>query len=606
MLAQWTTRVLAPLGGGYGLVEVLIELLLIGIAVHWCATVLRGTRGTRPLRGLLLLLIAVTLLVRVLAARLGWTRLEFLYQYFVIGMVFVALVAFQPELRRALLRFGDVRVARRERPRAKMMGAVLKSVGYLSKNRYGALIAIERGVNLQSWADTGTHMNAECTSELLNSLFFPNSPLHDLGVIIRQDRILAANCQFPVAEGDEIDPTLGSRHLAAVAMSYETDALIVIVSEESGAISIADNGELKRFLSLDELDAELGVRLDASGETGAAGGGKRILRRIRHGAVVLALTGAIWYVADQAAQTQVDGAKIALTIEPRNADRLVDIITPQPAVFSVSLRGTTRAVSWLRTATSESPREVNWLLSEDQETGERRESVAEILSRSTDLTSRGLQVIDASPPDIEFVVHEIVSARLPVRVVSPDAEVADIAVEPAEVSITARANELAAVPESQRFATVSLAGRVEAVGTEQTVRIEKLPIADRVGSARISATPTEVSVSVRVIGARMTRRVTGVAVSFLTTPGMQDDYVIDRRDPNELLIDLNVEGDRRVVSGLTAADVLAWVPIDRSLATAGEEFAPQEVQLRLPPGVSAVGPPRVVHLRLRPREKASP
>ena len=218
----------------YDLPAVIVELILIGLCVNWCASVLQGTRGTRPLRGVLIILVAATLIVRVLTAQFEWVRLDLLYSYVLYGLAFIALVVFQPELRRAVIRVGDVRLRRSGSPQSQVIAALVKSAGYLSRNKYGALIAIQRNVDLSGWAENGTPIRAEVTANLLNTIFYPGSPLHDLGVIIRGDRLMAANCQLPSAESDEVDIALGSRHLAAIGMSYETDALVLVISEETG------------------------------------------------------------------------------------------------------------------------------------------------------------------------------------------------------------------------------------------------------------------------------------------------------------------------------------------------------------------------------------
>ncbi|MFQ5807905.1 MAG: diadenylate cyclase, partial [Phycisphaerae bacterium] len=227
------TSLLTRFGSG-GYYVALTELLLIGLLVNWCAGVLHGTRGTRLLRGLLIVLVAATLVVRLLADQLGWTRLDLLYHYFIIGMAFVALVAFQPELRRALIRAGELPFLRRPMPQSRLISRLVESAGYLSRNRFGALIAIQRDVGLANWAENGTQLNAEVSANLLNSVFYPNSALHDLGMIIRGNRVLAAGCQFPVAESGELVASLGSRHRAAVGLSAESDALVLVVSEETG------------------------------------------------------------------------------------------------------------------------------------------------------------------------------------------------------------------------------------------------------------------------------------------------------------------------------------------------------------------------------------
>ena len=134
-----------------------------------------------------------------------------------------------------------------------MIEELVSAMQYLSRNKIGALIAIERRVGLRGIVEQGTRLDAEVTKQLLDTIFWPGSALHDMGVVIQGDRIVAAGVQFPLADGESIPQELGSRHRAAIGLSQETDALILIVSEETGTISIAERGELTRGLSADDL-----------------------------------------------------------------------------------------------------------------------------------------------------------------------------------------------------------------------------------------------------------------------------------------------------------------------------------------------------------------
>jgi len=129
----------------------------------------------------------------------------------------------------------------------------MAAVASMSKRKIGALIAIEREVGLRQVIEGGTKMNAEITSELLGSIFYPNTPLHDGGVVIRSSRIAAAGCLFPLSENQKLNRELGTRHRAAVGMTEETDAVTVVVSEETGIISVAVKGDLMHDLTVDEL-----------------------------------------------------------------------------------------------------------------------------------------------------------------------------------------------------------------------------------------------------------------------------------------------------------------------------------------------------------------
>jgi len=161
---------------------------------------------------------------------------------------------FQPEIRRALMRLSETRIFRSLNNQLNEdIDALVESATFLSRRKIGALVAIERDVALGEVAESGTKINADLTADLLNTIFWPNSPLHDLGVVVQAGRVAYAGVQFPLAESGELEKELGSRHRAAVGMSQESDAVVVVVSEETGDISIAERGQLIRKLSPDTL-----------------------------------------------------------------------------------------------------------------------------------------------------------------------------------------------------------------------------------------------------------------------------------------------------------------------------------------------------------------
>lgn len=234
--------------------QVTIELLIIGVCVYGVIRFLRGTRGARLLRGIALLLIALSLVVELLDSLLDIGRIRTLYTTLLGGVWFAMAVAFQPELRRALMRLGETRLFRgMSAEHVEEVDTLVKCAQFCSKHKIGALIAIERDVGLGGWAESGTRLDADMTPELLNTIFWPNSPLHDLGVVISQNRVAYAGVQFPLAESDELEKELGSRHRAAVGLSGESDAVVLVVSEETGCVSIAERSTLYRKLSPDAL-----------------------------------------------------------------------------------------------------------------------------------------------------------------------------------------------------------------------------------------------------------------------------------------------------------------------------------------------------------------
>ncbi|MHC4294691.1 MAG: diadenylate cyclase CdaA [Planctomycetota bacterium] len=236
-----------------------VELLLIGVIVWWVTRFLRGTRGARLIKGMAVVMAVVYVGISLLPRNLGseileWERLELLYGKFLLFAFVAAMVAFQPEIRRALIQIGQTRLFHRMRSRLEaMVDAMTESADYLSRNKIGALMAIERSVGLGALMETGTPVDADVTSSLLNTIFYPGSALHDMGVIISGGRVAAAGCQFPIAESQDVDPSLGSRHRAALGLAQESDAVVIVVSEETGRVSLACEGQLYIGLEAENL-----------------------------------------------------------------------------------------------------------------------------------------------------------------------------------------------------------------------------------------------------------------------------------------------------------------------------------------------------------------
>src|SRR5262249_1686136 len=156
--------------------------------------------------------------------------------------------------RRALMRLGETRLFRSLANQVdEDIDAMVEAAAFLARRKIGALIAIEREVGLGGIAETGTRINADLSADLLNTIFWPNSPVADLGVVVSNGRIMYAGVQFPLAEVGDLDRELGSRHRAAVGMSQESDAVVIVVSEQTGDISVADRGRLLRKQSPEQL-----------------------------------------------------------------------------------------------------------------------------------------------------------------------------------------------------------------------------------------------------------------------------------------------------------------------------------------------------------------
>lgn len=234
-----------------------IDILLVWFVVYKLITLIKGTKAVQLLKGIFFIVIAYLITQALNLETLGWIMQQ------VLNWGFLAIIIiFQPEMRRALEQLGRGKLfssstLNEESERNRLIEAMVKSVSYMAKRRIGALISIERETGLSEYIETGISMNSDITSELLINLFIPNTPLHDGAVIIQRNRIAAAACYLPLSESPFISKELGTRHRAALGISEVTDAITVIVSEETGAISLTANGDLHRNLSLEDFEAKL-------------------------------------------------------------------------------------------------------------------------------------------------------------------------------------------------------------------------------------------------------------------------------------------------------------------------------------------------------------
>lgn len=238
---------------------VAIELLLIGLVVYWAIDFLEGTRGERLFRGVILILITGFLILKLVVGRFAFERLQYLYNGFLIAVLVIAVAAFQPEIRRALIRIGRTRfLSSSSQLLSRTAEEIITALNELSAAKIGAIIVIEKRVALGEFIETGIKIDARVTSELLKTIFHPGSPLHDMAVVVRGDRAVAARVQLPLAEAGSIDGIeLGSRHRAAIGITTGSDAVCLVVSEETGTISLAQNGKLARGIDEPQLRKNL-------------------------------------------------------------------------------------------------------------------------------------------------------------------------------------------------------------------------------------------------------------------------------------------------------------------------------------------------------------
>lgn len=262
MFFERATRLLERLQA-YPWWQVVIEIGVIWLVVFAIIRFVQGTRAAGALKGTLILLAVATLVIRIIGQHDAFQRLKYLYDNFLTLLAVTLIVVFAPELRRGLIRLGEAPLLRRTgRASAGAADHISQACGSLSKTKFGAIIVVQRDAALKGLVEGGTLISGRLSARLLQTIFFPGSALHDLAVVVRDEEIVAAGVQLPLADPEDMpDPTLGSRHRAAVGLSRECDALIVVVSEESGSISIAEGGKLDRHFSPAELREELIARL---------------------------------------------------------------------------------------------------------------------------------------------------------------------------------------------------------------------------------------------------------------------------------------------------------------------------------------------------------
>ncbi|HVC75294.1 MAG TPA: diadenylate cyclase CdaA [Candidatus Micrarchaeaceae archaeon] len=244
-----------------GWVEV-IDVAVVAFVVYQLLRLLRGTQGTQILVGIVGLAV-----VGVLATQLNLILLSWLFKNAGFFILIGVIVMFQPELRRALDQIG--RLGTLGRPLSaystslysQAISESIRAVERLSARKIGALIAFERDVGLEDYAATGVKINGEISAEFLQSIFYPNSPLHDGAVIVRGNRIIAAGCLLPLPEEGLVRERLGTRHRAALGLSMASDALVLVVSEETGAISVIEEGKILRNLDGDSLRRVVSVKV---------------------------------------------------------------------------------------------------------------------------------------------------------------------------------------------------------------------------------------------------------------------------------------------------------------------------------------------------------
>src|SRR5438132_1561188 len=230
-----------------------LEILILTVGIYYSFRFVRGTRGAPVVTGFLVVLLAFVLVSFLLDLKVLRYLLGAFTAYFSLGI----LVIFQPELRRLLAELGNLPLFATAHEQREIIEVIIQTVERLAEVKIGALIAIEQSIQVHEAVESGIVVDCEATPEMLESIFFPNNAIHDGGVIIKGDRIAYAACIFPLTQRQDLNKSLGTRHRAALGLSEETDAVVVVVSEETGAVSYAYKGQLTRGVTIEDLRAFL-------------------------------------------------------------------------------------------------------------------------------------------------------------------------------------------------------------------------------------------------------------------------------------------------------------------------------------------------------------
>ncbi len=226
-----------------------IEIVVLAMIIYYCMRLVRGTRGAPIVMGFAIVMVVLTALTLALDLEVLRLLLRNFFAFFAVAII----VIFQPEVRRIFANLGSLPTfASAHETRAKIE-VLIKTVERLADVRIGMLVAIEQSIQLQDVVESGVVVDCEVTSEMIETIFFPNNAMHDGGIIIRGDRITHAACIFPLTQRQGLSASLGTRHRAAIGLSEETDAAVIVVSEETGAISYAHRDQLVRNVSIEQL-----------------------------------------------------------------------------------------------------------------------------------------------------------------------------------------------------------------------------------------------------------------------------------------------------------------------------------------------------------------
>lgn len=255
-LQQLFSNISNPFSYSFGLkgnyLFTILDIVIVALLFYWLYILIRGTKAIRILLGIVVLVI-----VMMISRVLGLITLNWLLRYLVTMLIIAIPIVFQPELRRALEKIGRTgflgSLHSSEDKLGYIVDEIIKAIKEMSRNKIGGLLVLKRKTELGEYVDTGTKIDGKLSSELILNIFFPHSPLHDGAIIIDGDQILSAGSMLPLSEEGKLSFNFGTRHRAALGLSLETDAVIIVVSEEKGTISLVCEGKITKDLDLQKL-----------------------------------------------------------------------------------------------------------------------------------------------------------------------------------------------------------------------------------------------------------------------------------------------------------------------------------------------------------------
>lgn len=276
-ISEFWTQIIINLVGSIKTIRLadVLDIALVAFLVYHAIKLVMETRAAQLVKGIIAIL-----LLYIFSAQLGMRTMNFIMEnVFNVGLIVIAIV-FQPEIRRALDQMGRTKISKFNvfsnstdekevvlEKWTKTINAICESADQLSKDKIGALIVVERQTKVGDVIKTGTPIDAYCTKELIENVFFPNSPMHDGAMVIRDARVFAAGCFLPLSENFEISKELGTRHRASLGMSEVSDSVIIVVSEETGRITVAMDGKLNRNYNKEKLLKKLKLEIIGNEET---------------------------------------------------------------------------------------------------------------------------------------------------------------------------------------------------------------------------------------------------------------------------------------------------------------------------------------------------